>query len=95
MTKFDAFECFLVTSCLNRKHIANLNVIVEVAVNLDRPVYHFAYYLELLAEAFRAPGEGGRVTHVTLSHEIVQLVAIWLHYVVRVDKVGEILVGKL
>jgi hypothetical protein len=94
MTQLNALEGLFMSRGFNLQPIAYSHICVEVPIDLNTAIYHLTRDDNFLAEALCAPSKGGGVTHIALSHEIVQLVAVKWEHILGIYQIGKLLVGK-
>lgn len=76
MTKLNTLQRLLLVSDLYSELISNRDVMMKIAIYLNAPIYHFTGKLYFLAKSFCPPSERGRITHVSFSDEVIQLICV-------------------
>ncbi len=81
MVDVDASEGEL-GAALHGEGVADLDVVLEVAVDLNAAVDDLTHYFYLLAETFCSPSVGCSIRYISLPDKIVQLLRIiWKHII--------------
>ena len=63
------------------KRIANADIVLVVAINLEATVYGLTDNLHFPAEALSSPGIQLRITHIAFPHKVVKLIAVVGEYI--------------